>query len=103
MKLFSRQHEPATAAVSPDGPARIFVDGGYVPDTVSVAAGEPARRIFHRRDGSSGGEEVVFPDQGVRAALALHKDVVVELPPSDPGEYEFRCGMAMLRGRLFVR
>lgn len=59
--------------------------------------------IFHRDDGSPCSEEVVFPAQGVRATLALHEDVSVDLPPSEPGEYEFHCGMGMLHGRLVVQ
>ena len=104
MNLFSRKHEPGTP-VEPAGSGehRVLVDGGYEPDTLVVAAGEPVRLVFHRHDGSPCSEEVVFPDQGVRATLAQHEDVVVELPPSEPGEYEFRCGMGMLSGRLVVR
>ena len=72
-------------------------------DTLVVAAGEPIRLVFHRHDDSPCSEEVVFPDQGVRATLTQHEDVVVELPPSEPGEYDFHCGMDMLHGRLVAR
>ena len=82
---------------------RILVTDGYAPDTITVPAGEPVRLVFHRHDGSPCSEEVVFPAQGVRATLARHKDVAVDLPPSEPGEYEFHCGMEMLRGRLVVQ
>lgn len=76
---------------------------GYQPDTIVVAAGEPARLVFHRHDASRCSEQVVFPDQGVRATLPQHQDVEVQLPASAPGEYEFHCGMKMLHGRLVVR
>lgn len=100
MKLFSRH--PVGPKASAAG-ARVVVDGGYQPDTIIVAAGEPARLVFHRHDGSRCSEEVVFPGQGVRATLPQHQDVEVQLPPSVPGEYEFHCGMKMLHGRLVVR
>ena len=101
MKLFSRRR----SAPAPDqaNAARIIVAGGYEPDTVVVAAGEPASLVFHRRDHSPCSEDVVFPGLGVRVGLVQGQDVLVELPASAPGEYEFRCGMGMLRGRLVVR
>lgn len=99
MKLFKRKHTPAGAA----GEHRVLVDGGYLPDTLVVAAGEPVRLVFHRHDASPCTEEVVFPTQGVRAALPQHEDVVVDLPAGEPGEYEFHCGMGMLHGQVIVR
>ena len=102
MKLFTFNKPSATGADGGDE-VRILVDGGYTPDTVTVAAGEPVRLVFHRHDGSPCSEEVVFPDQGVRATLARHEDVEVQLPPSEPGDYEFHCGMNMLKGRLVAR
>ena len=103
MKLFSRKHQSCTPAPTGGDQQRIVVDGAYAPDTLVVAAGEPVRLVFHRHDDSPCSEEVVFPDQGVRATLAQHEDVVVELPPSEPGEYDFHCGMDMLHGRLVAR
>ena len=103
MKLFSRRHVQDAMERGEGGGQRVVVDGGYSPDTLVVAAGQPARVIFHRRDGSACSEEVLFPAQGVRATLARHEDVAVDLPPSQPGEYAFHCGMDMLQGRLIVR
>lgn len=100
MKLFSRSKHTDTE--EGDG-RRVVVDGGYAPETIVVSAGEPVRLIFHRLDASPCSEEVIFPEQGVRASLAEHRDVAVELPASEPGDYEFHCGMGMLRGRLVVR
>lgn len=52
MKLFSRKHTPGMAAARAEGDEhRVLVDGGYSPDTLFVAAGEPVRLIFHRHDG----------------------------------------------------
>ena len=58
-------------AAGSSGPAQvtIVVDGGYVPNTVRLKAGEPVRLLFDRRDRSSCSEEVVFPDFGVRRFL----------------------------------
>jgi plastocyanin domain-containing protein len=104
MKLFSRRQEPGIPAVGGDGREyRVEVDGGYAPDTLVVAAREPVTLIFHRHDGSACSDEVVFPEQHVQASLPRGEDVAVDLPPSEPGEYEFHCGMGMLHGRLVVR
>ena len=100
MKLFSNRNRPHS---KDDGGHRIVVEGGYVPDAVVVPAREPVRLVFHRHDDSPCSEEVIFPEQGVRATLGEHRDTAVDLPPSEPGEYEFHCGMGMLHGRLVVR
>jgi plastocyanin domain-containing protein len=86
------------------GPAQvtIVVDGGYVPNTVRVRAGEPVRLVFDRRDRSSCSEEVVFPDFGVRRFLPSGEQTAIELTPPKAGRYEFMCGMSMLRGTLIA-
>ena len=105
MKLLARRHRTGSHPLEDAAGSehRVLVGDGYDPDTLVVAAGEAVRLTFHRHDGSPCSEEVVFPDQGMRAMLTRHQDVVVELPPSERGEYEFHCGMGMLRGRLIVR
>lgn len=83
--------------------ATIVVDGGYAPSVVQLAAGTPARLIFDRRDEGSCSEEVVIPDLGIRRFLPPHARTTIELPAVPAGQYEFVCGMRMLRGRLDVQ
>jgi len=45
---------------------------------------------------------VVFPDFHVNQALPAFATTAVEFLPEEPGEYEFACGMNMIRGRLQV-
>ena len=94
----------AAAGAGGSGPAQvtIVVDGGYVPNTVRVKAGEPVRLLFDRRDRSSCSEEVVFPDFGVRRFLPSGEQTSIELTPPKAGRYEFMCGMSMLRGTLIA-
>lgn len=82
--------------------ARIRVRGGYIPDTLHVEAGVPLRLIFRREETSSCSEQVIFPAFGKSAMLPPGELVTVDLPPAEPGEYEFTCAMGMLRGRLIV-
>lgn len=80
----------------------VQVEGGYSPSTIRVRKGTPVRIVFDRTESSSCSEEVVFPDFGVRRYLPAHEQTTVELEPEEAGEYEFTCGMGMLRGRLIV-
>jgi plastocyanin domain-containing protein len=81
---------------------RVRVRGGYDPAVVHSEAGVPLRLLFRREEAAACSEQVVFPAFGRSATLPQGEDVAVELVPEVPGEYEFTCGMGMLRGRLLV-
>jgi len=81
----------------------ITVRGGYSPSEVVVEAGRPVRLNFTRKEASACSEEVVFPQFGRRARLPENHTVSLEVTPERPGEYEFACGMNMLRGKLIAR
>ncbi len=80
----------------------IVVRGGYSPSRIVVREGERVRLRFVRHEYSSCTREVVFPWLDLRRELPPHQPVVVELPAMRAGEYEFRCGMNMVRGTIVV-
>ena len=86
----------------PANDIHVDVLGSYQPETIEAMAGVPVRIVFRREENSPCSEQIVFPAIGTSATLPPGRDVVVELPAQEPGEYEFRCGMGMLRGRLLV-
>ena len=83
--------------------ATIVVKGAYTPDLIVVEHGKPVRLSFLRQETAACSEEVIFPDFARRAQLPEGELVPVEFTPNETGEYEFHCGMGMLRGRLVVR
>lgn len=83
--------------------ATIVVKGAYTPDVIVVEHGKPVRLSFLRQETAACSEEVVFPDFARRAQLPEGELVAVEFTPDEAGEYEFHCGMGMLRGKLRVR
>ena len=83
--------------------ATIVVKGAYTPDVIVVHQGAPVRLSFLRQETAACSEEVVFPDFARRAQLPEGELVPVDLTPNRPGQYEFTCGMGMLRGKLVVR
>lgn len=93
------------AAVTSSGAqeATIVVKGAYTPDTVVVEHGRPVRLSFLRQETAACSEEVVLPDFGRRAQLPEGELVTVEFLPEHAGDYEFTCGMGMLRGKVVVR
>jgi plastocyanin domain-containing protein len=95
----------AVATVSPEGePQRVGIEvkGGYSPAVVRVRAGRKVRLEFRREETSSCTEEVVIPDFGVRTFLPANQTTPVEFTPKKPGNFEFTCGMGMVRGRIIV-
>lgn len=93
-----------SAARDADGvqEVRIVVKGGYSPDTVLVQAGKPVRLVFYRDETADCSERVVFEHFGIDQALPAFQHTTVEFTPGEPGEFPFRCGMSMLKGRLVV-
>lgn len=92
------------AALTPSGrqEATIVVKGAYSPNVIVVKRGAPVRLTFLRQETAACSEEVLFPDFARRAQLPEGQLVPVDFTPERAGEYEFTCGMGMLRGKLIV-
>lgn len=81
----------------------IVVQAGYKPNRIELIEGEHVALRFIRKESSGCSREVVFPALGIRKELPEGTPVVIQLPALKPGEYEFKCGMDMLRGKIVVR
>jgi plastocyanin domain-containing protein len=94
----------ARAAAGGDGvqEVRIRVAGGYSPSHVRVRRGAAVRLLFDRQEASGCSEEVVLPEFGIRRFLPANRETAVEFTPERAGDFEFMCGMSMLRGRITV-
>ena len=80
----------------------VTVKGGYSPSKVTVKAGQPARLAFDRQEASGCSAELLIPGFGVSEKLPAFERTVIEFTPDAAGEYEFTCGMQMLRGTIVV-
>jgi plastocyanin domain-containing protein len=92
--------EPASASASRE--VEIVVDGGYSPSRIEIHEGERVRLKFVRKDASSCTKEVLIPKLKIRRELPQNQPVIIDLPALSIGEYEFKCGMNMVRGTLVV-
>ncbi|MHB1568972.1 MAG: cupredoxin domain-containing protein [Solirubrobacteraceae bacterium] len=94
-----------TAGVTSSGfqEAMILVKGAYRPDVIVVQHGKPVRLTFRREETAACSEKVLLPDFHRSADLPEGEQVPIEFTPEVPGEYEFTCGMGMLRGKLVVQ
>lgn len=101
------QPAPPAPPSPPSAPSvtelRVDVDGGYSPAVLEADSAHPVRVVFVRHDRGPCTREVVFPALNVRRTLTTGQATAIELGALQPGEYEFRCGMNMLRGTLRVR
>ena len=97
--------EGVNAAVTSSGyqETLVLVKGGYTPDIITVEHDRPVRLTFRREETAACSEMVQFPDFERSAMLPEGELVPIEFVPHEPGEYEFTCGMGMLRGKLVVR
>ncbi|PJM78957.1 ATPase [Bifidobacterium scaligerum] len=82
--------------------ATITVKGGYSPATVTMRPDMPITLTFDRKETGECTSHVVFADLGMDIMLPGNTSTAVELPPLQPGEYPFACGMNMVHGLLRV-
>ncbi|MEO1068580.1 MAG: cupredoxin domain-containing protein [Cyanobacteria bacterium J06638_6] len=80
----------------------VTVDGGYEPSQIVVQAGQPVRLNFYRKDPSSCLEAVRFSGFRIAQVLPIDQTTAIEFTPTEPGRYEFTCGMNMFRGTVEV-
>ncbi|MCC6484266.1 MAG: efflux RND transporter periplasmic adaptor subunit [Armatimonadetes bacterium] len=78
------------------------LSGGYKPSSVTLRPGVRARLTFVRTSEVGCGTEVLIPAYDVDKPLPLNKPVIVEITPRK-GEFQFNCGMNMLKGKLVVK
>jgi len=81
---------------------RITVRDGYDPARIAVRAGQPVRLLFRREEVQGCSDTVLLPEWGITQRLPAGEETAVEFTPSTPGEYEFTCGMHMMRGSVVV-
>lgn len=81
----------------------VLVKGGYDPDTITVEAGRPVRLLFYRDETAECSERVVFEALKLEKPLPAYETTIVEFTPTQPGDYPFRCGKSVMRGRVVAQ
>ena len=76
---------------------------GYAPDVIVVKKDLPVRLNFYRAETASCSEQIIFGDFGIARDLPAYNTTPIEFTPRKTGEFNFSCGMNMLRGKLIVR
>lgn len=76
---------------------------GYHPAQVEVPAGRPVTLVFRRVEEAGCADTVVIPSEDIEKKLPVGEDVEIALPPPEPGEIAFTCGMSMLKGRVIAK
>jgi len=100
--LFSKKEAFKASVSSGVQEVMIKVKGGYDPDVIIAKAGRPLRLRFTREEEVSCTEMVIFSAFNKSAKLPPYEEVIVDLLPEKPGEYEFSCQMGMIRGKLII-
>ena len=102
---FFGEREATAANIGESGvqEIKVTVKGGYSPDVIVVKKDVPVRLNFYRDETSSCSEQVVFGDFGIAKDLPAFKTTPIEFTPDKSGEFNFVCGMNMLRGKLIVQ
>jgi hypothetical protein len=87
----------------PKGAVRVTVGKeGFTPKAIEAKAGKPLTLAFIRIDQENCGTEVQFPALNIKKDLPLGKVVTIDIPAEHAGEFNFSCGMEMLKGVVMV-
>lgn len=95
-----RSNVPLSPADDGVQEVQVLVKGGYHPDVIPVEAGRPVRLVFYRDETAACSAQVVFDGLDIDRELPPFKKTAIEFTPYDPGDYHFRCGMSVIRGRV---
>ena len=80
-----------------------ITERGFEPVFLKLRRGVQARITFLRTTDQTCATEIVLRDFGIKRDLPLNQPVVVTLTPNKKGEFDFTCGMNMMRGELIVQ
>jgi hypothetical protein len=89
----------------PKGAIKVTVSKeGFTPKAIEVKAGQQQHitLAFIRIDQENCGTEVVFPNLNIKKELPLGKVITVDIPAEHAGDFNFTCGMDMLKGVVMV-
>ncbi|GAP00329.1 cupredoxin domain-containing protein [Fructobacillus ficulneus] len=81
----------------------ITVDGQYQPNVVEFNQGEVANLTFKRVSDRGCLGAVQSHDLAFSADLPLNEAVTFEIPTDQSGEFEFACGMDMVKGKIVIK
>lgn len=81
---------------------KIDIQGGYVPNSLTVKQGVPVRMTINRPGDDFCSERLVFPKYGIDKKLKAKGTSVIEFTPGETGQFTFTCGMGMYQGTLNV-
>lgn len=94
----------SSAKVNDQGVQEVKIDiqGGYVPNILTVEPGKKVRLTVNRPTGDACSDSIVFPQYGVDTKLKPFGTTVIEFTPDAAGVFPFTCGMGMYQGTLRV-
>lgn len=75
---------------------------GYQPAYMSAKSGQPLRLRMQTHNSYGCTRSFVIPSQGIRKILPETGEVVIDLPPQQPGYLRFTCGMGMYGGVISI-
>ena len=80
----------------------VSVKAGFQPSNLRAEADRPIEVRFSRPDADPCTDGVVLEKLGIRLALKPNGTTTLDLPPQEPGRYDFRCAMGCLKGEIVV-
>ncbi|GAP03405.1 hypothetical protein FPFC_070210 [Fructobacillus pseudoficulneus] len=81
----------------------VTVDGKYEPNVLTFNQGDEAVLTFNRTSESGCLDAVQSHDFGFQAKLPLNEKVSFDIPTDKAGEFEFACGMNMVKGKIIIK
>lgn len=78
------------------------VDSAYVPDALRIKAGVSTRLTLTADAAAGCTRAFTIPSLGIQETVAANGETLIVLPPLEPGDVSFVCGMGMFGGVIEV-
>jgi plastocyanin domain-containing protein len=78
-------------------------EDGFVPASVTVAAGQPVTMVVTRQTDKTCATELVLKEHNINQILPLNQAVEITFTPEKAGTLTYACGMDMIKGTVVVQ
>ena len=75
----------------------------YSPNVITAKKNIPLRINLFADENAGCAREIIFPDFNIDKIVPAGGKEIIEISPTEEGEFKFRCSMDMIKGKLIIK